>query len=151
MAGTKAKEITKLVVASTEPLRRGEAFEPSHASYSTFHAAVVLLKPAIFVAAGPVRDTTAQRAADRPRIGAVAVCGDLIGRHARDGLGRAEEGLGRRHVTMLAQHGVDEIAIAVDGPIQVGPATTNLQVRFIHVPAPAAAGASFASHSRTAS
>src|SRR3954447_24755309 len=50
-------------------------------------------------------------------------------------LAERKKGLGRRHVAVLAEHGVHEMAVAVDGPIQVGPAATNLQVRLIHVPA----------------
>jgi hypothetical protein len=88
------------------------------------------------------------------------------GRHARGGLGRAEEGPGRRHVAALAQHGVDQPAVAVDGPVQVAQRPADLQVRLIHMPVPAAgaalprrrrrsssasSGASFASQSRTAS
>jgi hypothetical protein len=40
-------------------------------------------------------------------------------------LGRAEEGLGRRHVAVLAQHGIDEIAVTVDGAVQIAPPATN--------------------------
>jgi hypothetical protein len=43
--------------------------------------------------------------------------------------------LGRGHVAVLAEHGVDEIAVAVDGPIEIGPAAADLQVRLVHVPA----------------
>ena len=68
------------------------------------------------------------------------VRGDLVGCHARDGLGRAEEGLGRRHVAVLAEHRVDQIAVSIDRPIQVAPPAPDLQVRLIHVPV-AATGA----------
>src|SRR3954452_18077490 len=140
-AGT--EEVAELVVASTEALRRCEALEPTHTSRAPFHAPVVLLQSVILVGAGPVLAMAAERPADRSRVGAVPVGGDLVGCHARDRLGRAEEGLGRRHIPVLAQHGVHEMAVAVDGPIQVGPPATNLQVRLIHVPA-AAAGTALA-------
>src|SRR3954447_24615350 len=52
-------------------------------------------------------------------------------------LAERKKGLGRRHVAVLAEHGVHEIAVTVDGPIQIGPAATDLQVRLIHVPASA--------------
>jgi hypothetical protein len=35
---------------------------------------------------------------------------------------------------MLAEHGADQIAIAVDGTIQVAPVATNLRIRFVYVP-----------------
>ena len=111
-------------------------------------------------------DPSAQRGADRPRVGAVPAGGDLVGRDARGGLGRAEEGLGRGHVAVLAQHGVHEVAVAIDRPIQIRPAAPNLQVGIVDVPAPAAGtapavaptaervgqgGREFTSQSRTAS
>src|SRR4051812_8844730 len=44
---------------------------------------------------------------------------------------------------MLAEHRVNEIAVSVDGSIQVSPPATNLQVGLVHVPA-AAAGTALA-------
>src|SRR3954447_26214674 len=44
---------------------------------------------------------------------------------------------------MLAEHRVNEIAVSVDGAIQVSPAATNLQVGLVDVPA-AAAGTALA-------
>nr|WP_245624528.1 hypothetical protein [Belnapia moabensis] len=58
------------------------------------------------------------------------VFGLLVGNSAGNRLRRVEEGLGRRHVAVLAQHGVDEITIAVDGAIQVAPLASNLEVGF---------------------
>jgi hypothetical protein len=62
------------------------------------------------------------------------VRGDLIGRDASCGLRGAEEGLGGCHVPVLAEHGVDQMAVAVDGSVQIRPAAANLQIRLIHVP-----------------
>jgi hypothetical protein len=47
VAGARPEVIAKLVIASAEPLCRCGALETPHASCSTFHAAVVLLKPII--------------------------------------------------------------------------------------------------------
>jgi len=134
VAGAGTEEIAEFIVAATEPLRRGETLESPHASRAPFDAPVILLEPIILVGAGPVHDPSAEHRADCPRVGAVPVGGDPIGRDAGDGLRRAEEGLGRGHVAVLAQHGVDEIAVAVDRAIQVGPAAADLQVGFIDVP-----------------
>src|ERR687885_168138 len=141
VAGAGAEEVAELVIASAEPLRRDEALEAAHASCAPFHAPMILPQPVVFVGAGPVHDPPPERAADRPRVGAMPVGGDLIGRHTRGGLGRAEEGPGRRHVAVMAQHRVDEVAVAVDGSVEIRPPAADLQVRFIHVPAPAAGSA----------
>src|SRR5918998_997354 len=63
-----------------------------------------------------------------------------VGGDAGDGPRRAEEGLGRGHVAALAQHGIHEIAVAVDGPVEIGPPAADLDVRLVHVPV-AATGA----------
>src|SRR5215213_3737028 len=119
VAGAEAEEVAELVVASTEALGRGEALETPHTSCAPFHAAVVLLQSVVFVGAGPVRDPPAEHGADRPRVGAVPVRGDAVRGDAGDGPRRAEEGPGRRHAAVLAEHGVDEVAVAVDRPIQI--------------------------------
>ena len=49
-----------------------------------------------------------------------------LGRHTRGGLGRAEERLGRRHVAVLAEHRVDQIAVSIDRPIQIAPPAPDL-------------------------
>src|SRR3712207_9335356 len=103
VAGAETEEIAKLVMTAAEALGGGEALEPAHTSGAPFDAPVILLKPVILVGAGPVHDLPPERAADRPRVGAMPVGGDLIGRYTRGGLGRAEEGLGRRHVSVLAE------------------------------------------------
>ena len=73
----------------------------------------------------------------------MTIGGDLVRGRTSGGLGRAEEGLGRRHVAVLAQYDVYEIAVAVDGPIQIAPATAHFQVGFVHMPS-AAVGSAFA-------
>ncbi len=51
--------------------------------------------------------------------------------------GQAEEGLCRRRIAVLAQHGVDKVAVAVDGPVRRCPATVNPQICPASVPVPA--------------
>src|SRR3954454_4556478 len=50
------------------------------------HLRLDYLKPVIFVGAGPVHDASAQRRADRPRVGAVSIRGDAVGGDAGCGL-----------------------------------------------------------------
>ncbi len=135
------EEVAELIVAATEPLRRGEALEAPHTSDAPFNAPMILFRPVILICTGPVHDALPERAADRPRVRAVPVGGDLVGRHAGGGRGRAEEGLGRGYVAVLAQHGVDEVAVTVDSPVEIAPATPHLQVGFVDMPAAAASAA----------
>jgi hypothetical protein len=128
VAGAGAEKGAELIVSSTEPLGGPEGLEAAHTSCAPFHAAVVLLQPVVLVGAGPVLDVAAQGRADRARIGAVPVRGDAVGDQAGGGLGRAEEGLGGRHVPVPAEQGVDQVAVAVDRAIQVAPPAPDPQV-----------------------
>src|SRR3712207_2024747 len=113
VAGAEAEGVAEFVVTATEALRRGEALESTHTSDPSFDAPMILLQSIVLVCAGPVHDPSAERRADRPRVGAVPVRGDAVRGDAACGLGRAEEGLRRRYVAVLAQHRVDEVAIPV--------------------------------------
>jgi hypothetical protein len=48
---------------------------------------------------------------------------------------RAEEGLGGLHVAVLAQHGVDQVSVPVDGAIQIGPLAPGLEIGLVNIPA----------------
>jgi hypothetical protein len=48
------EEVTQFIVASTEPVRRSWALEPTHRLVSTFDATVILLQSIVQVAAGAV-------------------------------------------------------------------------------------------------
>jgi hypothetical protein len=74
-----------------------------------------------------------QHAADRSGIRAMAVGGHPVRAKARGGLGRAEEGLSRLHVAVLAQQGVDQVSVPVDRPIKVTPLTPDPQIRLVDI------------------
>ena len=66
----------------------------------------------------------------------------LVGGHLVRGCsgnrhGRAEEGFGGFLIAGLAQVDVDQVAVAIDRPVQVLPLARNFDVRFIDIPAPA--------------
>jgi len=62
-----------------------------------------------------------------------------IGRHPLWGMTNDSDGLlekapGRFHVSLLTHHRVNQMAIPIDGAIQVAPFPFNIDVGFIHVP-----------------
>src|SRR5580692_10693833 len=50
-------------------------------------------------------------------------------------LGRSEERPGGSNVTMLAQHDVNQSAVAIDRPTKIPPSATRPDVRLVNVPA----------------
>src|SRR5215217_3391396 len=132
-----AEKGAELVVGSTEPIRGVECLEAAHTSDPAFHAPMILLQPIVLIGAGSVLDVSAQRRTDRARIGAVSVRGDAVRDHAGGELRGAKECLRRRPVAMLGEHGINQIAIAVDRTVEIAPVAANLQIRLIDVPRPA--------------
>src|SRR5438132_13761087 len=83
-----------------------------------------------------MRDLTAQGLADRTRVGIMP-----NGRHPLRGMtndsdGLLEKALGRFHVSLFAEHRVNQVAIPIDGSIQVAPFPFDVDVGFIHIPRP---------------
>jgi hypothetical protein len=68
----------------------------------------------------------------------MSVRGDPLRDLAGDRLRRAEEGFGRGYVPVLAEHGVDQIAMMVDHPIQVAPSAPDLEIGLVDMPGAAA-------------
>src|SRR5919202_5086398 len=141
VASAEAEKGAELVIASTEPRGGPEIPEAPHTSGPAFHAPVILLQPVVLVGAGSVRDMPAQRRTARTWVGAVPVRGDAVRDYSGGRLGGAEERLGRRHVPVLAEHGVEQVAIAVDRTIQIAPAAPHFQIRLIHKPGTASGSA----------
>jgi hypothetical protein len=120
-AGAGTEEVTQFIVASTEPVSRSWAFEPTHGLVSTFDATVILLQSVVQVAAGAVLHAFTQLRPDRPRVAVVAIRGHPVRDNIGDCLGGLEERLRSRHVTVLAEHHVDQRTVAVNGAIEIAP------------------------------
>jgi hypothetical protein len=102
-----------------------------------------------------VPDRSSERRADCPGIGAMPVGRHSVRPITYRRLCGAEEGLGGRHVAALAQHGVDQVSVPIDGSIQIGPFAPDLEVSLVGVPAgtratplPMPAFAEFLTHDR---
>jgi len=64
-------------------------------------------------------------------VAGVAVGGDLLGLDLGDRPGGMEERLGGSHVAGLAQVDVDQVAVAVDRPVEIAPCAGDFDVRLI--------------------
>jgi hypothetical protein len=102
---------------------------------STFDATVILLQSIVEVAAGAVLHAFTQLRPDRARVAVVAIRGHPVRDNIGDCLGGLEERLRSRHVTVLAEHHVDQRAVAVNGAIEIAPMPVHLDVRLVNVPA----------------
>ncbi len=64
-------------------------------------------------------------------VAGVSVGGDLLGLDLGNRPGGAEECLGRGHIAGLAEENVDQIAAAVDRPVEIAPRTGDFDVGLI--------------------
>ena len=111
---------------------RPEAFESAHRPQPCLQPAVVSFDRIIGVLLGHVRRGRDQFV-DHPQVRAGLVGGDLDGRrtlHQRLG----EEPSSRCAVPLLGQQHVDDLAVLVDGPVQVPPPAGDLDVGLVDEP-----------------
>ena len=96
-----------------------------HRIVALFDPSVILLDLVIFIAATPMLYLLSQNFGNRSRIGAMSIRGHLFGTASGDGLGTAEEALGRGPVALRAEHRINQSPFLVDRTIQIAPLTTH--------------------------
>ena len=126
--GAGAEVVAEFVMGRAEAGSGVEGAEPAHGIVALLDAPVILLDPVVHVAAGAMAHVGAERLPHRTRIGVVPIGGHLLRRLPHRLQRTGEEPLGRVHVPRLAQHGLHQVAIRVDRPIEVAPAPLHLDV-----------------------
>src|SRR5947209_1679046 len=76
-----------------------------------------------------VYDLAAKRFADCTWIGAMSVCRDSLGgmTHCLERL--LEKALRGIHISLLTQHGVNQVAVMINGTREIAPAPMNFDIR----------------------
>src|ERR1700727_638122 len=96
---------------------------------------MVLLKSVVEISARSMPHLFAELGSDRSGIGIMAISGDPIRSDASRRLGRSKKCPGGSKVTMLAQHDVNQGAVAIDRAIEIPPSARYPDIRLISVPA----------------
>ncbi len=128
------KELAHFIEGTAEARCRGHADEPTHGVIALLDATVILLQSIVEGAVGPVEHVTAQGLADGTRVGVMP-----IGRHPFWGVtnhldGLLEKALSSFHISLLTQQRVNQVAIPIDGAIQITPFPFDVDVGLINVP-----------------
>src|SRR5258708_20108948 len=95
---------------------------------------MILLESIVEIVTGPVDDITSKGLADRTRIGVMPIgCNSLRGaaNHLECLL---EKAFGRLHISLLTQHGINQIPMTIKTTIQITPLPSNLHIASIHLP-----------------
>ena len=117
MEGSNAQKTPELIKRTTKSPGRHGTLEPPHRSIAVLNPAMILLKSVVQVYVRPMPNRFAQFAPDRRRIGIMTVGRDPVRRNPGHVPGRTEELFGGREIAALAEHHVDQVAVAVDGPV----------------------------------
>ncbi len=95
---------------------------------------MILLDAFIEVGATAMRDLHPERLADRSGIRVMAISCHPLWYLSGDVYGRIQEAFRGVHITVLTQHRIDEIAVTINGPIQLCPHTNHVAGGFVAMP-----------------
>ena len=137
LAGTRlrSEKGADLVEEATEARSGAERFEPARGTVPLLNAAMVLLHMVVQIAIRSMRYLGPEDVSNGPWVGVMAIGGDAVGGHPGDRPRRPKKRLGRREVAGAAEPCVDQLAVPVDGPVQIAPAPLDPEVGLIRIPA----------------
>ena len=92
---------------------------------------MILFQSIVERVVGPVHNITAQDLADRTWIRCMPIGCDSLWRVTNRLEHLLEKTLGCLHVSLLTQHGINQIAITINGTIQIAAFPLNLHIGFI--------------------
>jgi hypothetical protein len=95
---------------------------------------MILLETIIEVVAGPMLDTVAHGLTDCSWIGTVPIGCDRLWCMTNPCSCLPEKPLSCFHIPLLTQHGINQVAIVVDGTIPITPFAMDFDVCLIHIP-----------------
>ena len=101
---------------------------------------MILFHYVVFVLTGAVVDVRAEFVGNGLGVAGMAFGGDLLGLDLSDRSGGAEECLGGSHVAGFTEINIDQVAVAVNRPVEIAPFAGDLEVGLVDVPAPADLG-----------
>jgi hypothetical protein len=131
----RAEKGAELIKDVTETCSHRKGFEPSSGSEALLHSPMVLLQMVVEIAVGPVHHLVAKDGSDGTRVGVMAIRGDPLGRHTSHRPGRTEARLGCRKIPRGAQPDIHELAIPINGPVEILPLALNTHIGVIDIPA----------------
>ena len=94
----------------------------------------MLLHPIVQILVMAMEDLATDDPSNRFRVGRVLVCRQPERLPSRVVDQAAQEAPGCLAISMLAEHGIQKIAVSVDGAVQIAPAAADFDVRFVQVP-----------------
>src|SRR5665811_1025413 len=126
--------LLQLLKGRAESRGRLEVPEAPHRVVTLLHAAMALLGVVVQVLRRAMLCLASNNPADRFAVRGVLVRGDAVRSDARHFYEPPEEAPRGIPVAVLAEHGVQQFPITVDGTVQIAPAARDLHVRLVEIP-----------------
>jgi hypothetical protein len=108
--------------------------KPTQWIVALLDATMILLDPIVQLRITAVCDLFAKRLTNGSRIGVMSVGRHTLGRLSSQVQGGLEEALGRLHIAVFAEHLLDEIALPIDGAVEIRPSACDANGGFITMP-----------------
>ena len=125
--------VAQFVESTTKACRRFNCSKATHGIVPLFDATVILFQAIIEVFVRPMLYIAAHCLTYRSWIGRMSIRCHLLWSMAYHINGLLEKLLSCLHIPLLAQHGIHQIAILIDRPIQITPLPMHFEVGFIDV------------------
>jgi len=131
---THPEKLTHFIESATEARCRCEASKPTHGIVALLHATVVLLQSIVEILITSMENVIATDLADRTWVRTVPIRDHALWSMTDRLKGLLEKALGGVPISLLTEHRVNQIAILINGTIQVAPLSLDPHVGLINVP-----------------
>jgi hypothetical protein len=133
-SATISEELTNLVEGATEACCRGEASKTTQRILPLFDPTMILFHYIVEGVTPLVENFSAKGLTYCSWIGTMPIGGDLRWSMTHRLERLLEKALRCIHIPFLAEHRVNQIAISINGPIEVTPLPLHFDVGFINMP-----------------
>ena len=126
--------VAQLIERGAEPTGGLERRESKHRIVALLDRSVMLLHPVVQVLVVAMLNLAPHDPANGLRVGRMLVCRQTQRLTALRINQAAQESPGGISIAVLAEHGVEQVAVSVDGSVEVAPTAADFDVGLVQVP-----------------
>src|ERR1044072_2015007 len=130
----RAEVLTNLFECRAKSRGGFEVSKSSHGVVALLYAAMILLQSIVEISVGSVYYVTAQSFSNSARVRVVSIAGYSFWWMANYIYCSLEELLCCFHISILAQHYIDQVAVTIYAAIEIAPTPLHFQISFIDIP-----------------
>ena len=131
---TNPEKLTNFIKSPAEARCRREASKSTHGVVALLDAAMILFQVIVEIMLLPMENVGAKDLPYGTWVRPVPIRDHSLWRMTNSLEGLLKKALGRVHISLLTEHGVNQIPILINSPIQVAPLSLDSHVCFINMP-----------------